>query len=317
MVLLVTTTQALFALDTDRRELTELDRGRGVYYGLAHADDRVWVAGRRWAYGAYPPERAQQRGVIIEYDGAMNERRELEPPFPLRDLHQIHHGHGKLWVCSTFDDMIAVYDPETDAWDRWHPAGVPEPMETPHGPSTDLHHFNSFWHDDASVYALANKKGSGTIHRFDASTLAPIGTTELGAGAHNVWGESGDLFTLSSKDGRLLSTGGTDIAIGGFVRGVVCPPRATALNRYVGVSSRAPRAERATSDAAILEFDADWRPTGVTFPIPGEGMVHDLRAPGTPDLAHPGVVGSSINAAALRPGEPRQPVPETGPEARV
>src|SRR5690606_37473057 len=108
MVLLVSTTQALYALDPDTRDLFEIDRGRGVYYGIAYTDDRVFVAARKWPYGAYPFETAQQRGVIIEFDAALREVRELAPPFPLRDLHQIHHAHGRLWACCCYDDLIAT-----------------------------------------------------------------------------------------------------------------------------------------------------------------------------------------------------------------
>lgn len=309
MLLLVTTTQAFFALDPDRRELFEIDRGRGVYYGIALAPGRVYVAARRCPYGVKLPERAAQRGVIIEYDAQLNELRQLEPPFPLRDLHQIHYGLGRLWACCSHDDMLATWDGQT--WGRWHPAGVPEPVETPHGLSTDLHHFNSVCSDGRTLDVLANKQGSGTAHRFRAADLAPTGRVELGRGAHNVWSEGGHLHTLSSKDGRLVSTGGLDVPFGGFVRGVVCPPRETGLDRFVGVSSRAPREERGTSDSVLVRCDADWRAVE-RLPIVGEGMIHDLRAPGVPDLGHPEHAGEPLGRGGLAARFPARPLP--GPE---
>jgi len=296
MLLVVSTTQALFALDPVRRELFEIDRGRGVYYGIAYSPTRVYVAARRSPYGVDHAARAAQRAVIIEFDTDLNELGVLEPPFPLRDVHQIHFGLGRLWVCCTHDDMLATWDGET--WDRWHPAGLPDPMDTPEGPTTDLHHFNSVRSDGRTIDVLANKAATGTIHRFRAHDLAPLDRIDLGQGAHNVWREGDDLYTLSSKDGRLLSTAGVDLPFGGFVRGVVCPPRETGLDRFVGVSCRAPREIRPTSDATLVRCDPDWNVLD-EFPIHREGMIHDVRAPGTPDLGHPEVLGEPVRRDAL------------------
>lgn len=306
MVLLVSTTQALFALDPDRRELFEIDRGRGVYYGIAYTADRLYVAARKSPYGVALPDRAAQRGVILEFDLHLRELRELEPPFPLRDLHQIHYGLGRLWVCSTHDDAVVTWDGR--AWDRWFPAGVPTPRDTPEGPSPDLHHFNSICSDGRTIEVLANQGGTGTIHRFRAHDRAPLETIDLGRGAHNVWREGDDLFTLSSRDGLLLSTAGLEVPFGGFVRAVVCPPRDTGLDRFVGVSSRNTRAARGSGDSVLLRCDADWNVLD-ELPILGEGMIHDCRVPGTPDLGHPEHLGTPIDPRSFAGRIVPTPVP--------
>jgi|SRR3990167_5553446 len=46
MRLLLTTSQSFLLLDTDNGESYPLDRGHGLYYGIARNNDRIYVAAR-------------------------------------------------------------------------------------------------------------------------------------------------------------------------------------------------------------------------------------------------------------------------------
>ncbi len=105
--MLVTTTQALWYIDLPSRTAWQIERGNGVYYGIACSRDSIFVAARRAEYGS---DRKVQKGVIQCYNNELELVRTLEPPFPLRDLHQIDWFDNKLWVCATYDDLVAVWD---------------------------------------------------------------------------------------------------------------------------------------------------------------------------------------------------------------
>ena len=57
-------------LDTDSGKRIPLDRGRGLYYGIAQNDDRLYVAARlRLVSSTIDP--AQERGEILIFDTAL------------------------------------------------------------------------------------------------------------------------------------------------------------------------------------------------------------------------------------------------------
>jgi len=280
----VTCTRALLAIDTEARLAWRIDDANGVYYGICMLGERIYVGARRSPYGVDVNGRAAQRGVVLVYDQDLRLVETLEPPFPLRDVHQLHACDGKVMVACTHDDMVAEYSPAEKAWSRWFPFGeADEPNRL---------HLNSICHDESRLLLAGNKGATGTLYRFERGTREPLGTVELGKGSHNVWAEGDELFTCGSAEGVVRSTGGLAFDVSHYVRGV-CSLNDT---RVLGLSSnREDRTQRPYSDSELLILDRDWNITG-RFLIPGLGMIHDVRAPGHEDLCHPGKAGPLLRA---------------------
>lgn len=269
--MLLTTTQGFWYVDAANQKAHLIDHGNGVYYGIAYSSDTVFVAARRAEYGS---DRAVQNGVVLCYDRRLNLVDTLKPSFPLRDLHQIAWFDDRLWVCCTYDDMVAVWDGKS--WEKWFPLGHPATSD-----ERNRFHLNSVFATGNQVVLVGNKAKSGTLYQFQRDSLAEFDRTALGAGSHNVWAEGDSLFTLSSATGEICSTSGLRHYVGNYVRGAVITPRA----RLIGISETNPRHLRSQSNCSIFKFDDHWRIDGISS-LMNQGMVHDLRAPQFNDLAH-------------------------------
>jgi len=292
MPFLVTTTQAFWVFDDISRQAYRIDEGNGVYYGLTHDEDgRIFVGARRCPYGVDRAGRAAQSGTILVFDPDLSRSGELRPPFPLRDLHQIYAFDGKLWVCATHDNMIAVYDLQGESWEPWYPFGEATDPE-----DTDRHHINSVWADGDEIFLVGHSGTAGCVHVFDRSSLAHRRTENFGTYAHNVWREGGALNVLSSLEGYIAAEDGRrrPVSPGNFVRGAVVTDR----HLYIGVSQNVNRAERGKGSCEVVKLD----PAGNTlniFGLSGYGMVHDLRCPGVRDAAHPAADGPALDPMCL------------------
>lgn len=291
MSLVVTATQAVWVFDPDTRIGYRVDEGNGVYYGVTHDEEgHIFVAARRCPYGVDVAGRAAQTGVILVFDRDFTKLDELVPPFPLRDLHQIYRFDGKLWVCCSFDNMIAVYDGRN--WERWYPYGPsPAHLENP-----DIHHINSIWSEGGDILMTGHRGWNGSLHVFDKTTLTLRRSEPFGVYSHNIWRERGVLQTLSSLNGVICGHDGRErvVSAGNFVRGAAVTD--TAL--HIGVSEKVSRAERGFGCCEVVTLS----PEGSTVAVYGltrYGMVHDIRSPGVFDAAHPSAVGLPVDTARL------------------
>jgi hypothetical protein len=260
--LLVTTSQSLLLLDTESGEAIPLDRGKGLYYGMARHDDRIYVAARMRQVASDVAQQ-HERGEILIFDRELQACGTLCAPFPLRDLHEIAWHNGTLWATCSFDNMIAIFDGER--WEQWFPLGVPAD-----GPS-DVNHFNSLMFDHDRVWVLAHNRGGSELLAFSLTGRVLQQRVALGQCSHNIWREEGMLFTCSSADGKLLGENGFVLDTGGFPRGVAFEE----CRRYVGISELAERKDRDLSMGKIMVFDGDWAFLK-QISLPGEGLVLDL-----------------------------------------
>ena len=290
MRLLLTTSHSLLLLDTESGVPTPVDRGRGLYYGIARHQDKFYVAARQRLVSS-SVEQEQERGEILIFDQALQPCGALRAPFPLRDMHEIAWHEGTLWVSNSYDDMIALFD--GSHWSQWFPLGSNsnEPR--------DIHHFNSFLFEGDRLWLLAHNRGASELLAFSTQTRQLQERIALGNCAHNIWRESGQLHTCSSAEGRILGEHGFLLETGGFPRGVACDE----TTRCVGISELAERQERDMSNGKLLVYDRQWG-LQKTIELAGEGLILDMHPlPDPLPLVGEGAVGSPRPLVGEGPGE--------------
>jgi len=269
MKLLVTTSQSLLLVDTDSgasKAYTALDRGRGLYYGIAESGGKLFVASRQRAVSS-GAERETERGQILVFDKKLRPLGLLTAPFPLRDLHEIAWHDGKLYASCSHDNMVAIYDGES--WEQWFPLGGS--LEDGKGPG-DINHFNSFFFEEGRIWVLAHNRGPSELLAFSLDSRELIERIDLGNSAHNIWRERDHLFTCSSIDGKIVGKDGFVLETGGFPRGVAFAPGL----RCVGVSAMAERKARDFTTGKLALYDEAWRPLK-DIVLHDEGLVLDVR----------------------------------------
>ena len=263
MKLLVTTSQSLLLVDTDSEERITLDRGRGLYYGIAHADGKLYVAARmRGVSSDVDPD--EERGAILLFDRKLASCGVLRAPFPLRDLHEIAWHQGKLYASCSHDNMIAIHDGKD--WEQWFPLGG-----SMDGPG-DVNHFNSFFFEGERVWILAHNRGDSELLAFSLATRELLERLPLGVMAHNIWRDGKELLTCSSLVGKIIGTEGFLLEIGDFPRGVAFAENV----RCVGISAMAERKERDFTTGRLAIFDGNWQ-MKKEIVLQDEGLILDLR----------------------------------------
>lgn len=260
MNLLITTSQSFLLLDSSSGQAHVLDRGHGLYYGIAHHGEHIFVAARNRLVSS-TSDPADERGEVLMFDRSLALCQRLQAPFPLRDLHEIAWHDGKLWLTSSYDNMIAIWDGKL--WERWYPLGVQE--------AGDVHHFNSFLFDQGLVWILAHNRGPSELLGFSLATRELVRTIPMGNCAHNIWRENGELYSCSSAESRLLGADGFVLDTGGFPRGVAFD----ASTRCVGISALTERKLRDFTSGKVMVFERDWSPRH-EIDMAGEGLILDL-----------------------------------------
>jgi len=266
MNLLVTTSHSVLRVDGGSGAFEPVHRGLGLYFGIATDGERYYVAARgRMVSSVVPPE--EESGRILVFDRALRLTGEITAPFALRDLHEILWDRGRLWITCSFDNMIAVHDTATGAWERWLPLGVPAE------PPLDVNHLNSLALRDGRLFMVAHNFGASELLEFDPASRELLARSPLGMCSHNIrWSPAGVPYTCSSAEGALLATDGWRVEVGGFPRGMAQHETET----YVGISEVAERKDRDLSTGGILVLDAQWRPRR-TLHLEGEGLVLELH----------------------------------------
>ena len=262
MHLLLTTSHSFLLIDTDSGLVHPLDRGHGLYYGIARRADRIYVAARNRMVSSSVAQ-ADERGEILIFDRGLQPCGALQAPFPLRDMHEIAWHDGKLWVTTSFDNAVAIYDGAR--WEQWYPLGPGED-----GPK-DVNHFNSFMFDEDTVWVMAHNHGASELLGFALTTRELVQRIALGQCAHNIWRENGGMLICSSLEGKLVGTNGFALETGGFPRGVAFD----GTTRCVGISERAERSARDLTTGTLMVYNHDWT-LQKEISLPGEGLILDM-----------------------------------------
>lgn len=248
---LVTTTKSLLYVREDN-VITPVDRGKGLYYGLAKHFGKYYIACRNSdpsnSNNFIPPE--QESGDILVLDNKLRSEAILEPEnFKLQDLHGIAFWNGKLLCTSSYGDFIGIYDGEK--WDKWQP--IPPRKNCNY---RDSHHLNTIYGADDFLYILAHNWDNGSfILEFDGIGQPPRQIySNMGIQCHDLWSYKGDIYTLSSKEGYVRSTGGFVKDLGGWVRGFAHVDD----HFWIGVSPTANKNLRNFGNSYLCKYDEDW-----------------------------------------------------------
>jgi hypothetical protein len=271
--LFISTTLALWWLDTLTGIATQIDGGKGVYYGITFSADRLYVACRQAEFGS---DRDTQDNSILVFDCGLHLIEVIKCPFRIRDVHQIVYHADLLHIVSSYDDAIVQYDILHRQWRTWYPFGAHEDEE-----ERDQHHINSVWFRGSNPILLGLRP-NGWVAEFDKHRHQ-IYRKEFGSGSHNVWEQGGQLWTCSSNEGAIVSEEGKriDIHPNAFVRGFATLDGLI----YAGISQMRVRARRHDSDCSIAQITSD----GVIkryFSIRGYGLIHEIRTVGQADASH-------------------------------
>lgn len=248
---LVATTKSILYVREDN-VITPVDRGKGLYYGLAKHFGKYYIAARNSdpsnTNNFIPPD--QEEGDIIVLDNKLRAEAIVQPEnFKLQDLHGIGFWKDKLLCTSSYGDYIAVYDGEI--WDRWQP--IPPRKNCSY---RDSHHLNTVYATNDRLYILAHNWDNGSFILEFEDIGKPVKQiyNNMGIQCHDLWKYNDEIFTLSSKEGCVRSTGGFVKQLGGWVRGFAHVDN----HFWVGVSPTAKRHDRAFGDGTIRKYDEDW-----------------------------------------------------------
>lgn len=261
---LLTTTHHLLAFD-DQDRFFRVHSGKGLYYGIAQDGPHIYISCRNQTQGPVDTTaRAEERGSILILDSAsLLPIADLRPnDFPLRDVHGIAHFDGKLWVTSSFDNLVAVFDTTARCWTKWYPATDLSARDR------DVNHFNTIVSEGQSVCVLAHNNGPSHLLYYDRTSLDLTAVRELGRQAHDIFPADGGVATCSSADGMLVASTGWRLRTGAFPRGVACRDDTI----LVGLSQIAQRPLRHATSGFIRRFTPQWH-HAADYVLPSVGMV--------------------------------------------
>ena len=262
---LVSTSQHVLLLDTDQKTAYRVHSGKGLYYGLCIHNGRIVAACRNRQPSPDDSGRVEERGSLLFLDEWLNVEQEVQPSFPLRDVHGIASVDEMIWVTCAFDNLVAIFNLATQTWTKWYPASDPSAR------NQDVHHFNTIAKVGNRLALVAHNWGHSHILFYRYPSLELSQACPLGVQAHNVFAVSGALATCSSAEGLLVSESGWRHRTGGFPRGLA----ATDELRLVGVSQNTSRDSRSVANGVIRIFDNRWRYQS-DYLLRGVGMILDI-----------------------------------------
>jgi hypothetical protein len=190
---------------------------------------------------------------------------EIQPPFPMRDVHGIACFDDRLWVTCSFDNLVAIYDLKTGQWSRWFPA--PSPADR----GRDVHHFNTVCKIGSEICLIAHHFGPSELLFYDCSTLQLNSAISIGVESHNVFMFDDAVATCSSLDGWLVNVNGKRLRTGNFPRGIAI----TSSGNLLGLSVISERNARSSQSGILRWYTSDWR-FRADCVLPRVGMVLDI-----------------------------------------
>src|ERR1700683_2175770 len=199
MAFLVSTRRHILLADIHRGKLYRVHSGSGLYYGLTLLRGRLAAGCRNRLPSEGDAERAQERGSLLFFDERLRVINELQPPFPMRDLHGIASIDDTLFVTCAFDNLIAILDTKTGVWDKWYPSIDLTARER------DVNHFNTVRAVGKQIAVVGHNWGPSDILFYHYPSLDLESVHQLGKEAHNILFVSGSLTTCSSAEGLILS----------------------------------------------------------------------------------------------------------------
>lgn len=260
--ILITTTRSILLFDIKTKNKKVIHRGFGPYYGVCVKDNFVYVSARK--KNQYLESIDIEKNVILKFDMNLKFMQEIVPPCPIRDVHGIASDESSIYITSTYDNCIMVYN--NGQWESWNP------LE-----NNKYRHYNSLFIDNDKIYILAHNRGESELFCFDKLSKSLISATKLGNHAHTIWKENNSMYVCDSMNGRIVSNSGFNLITGGFPRGYVKLENI----RLVGLSSIVQREERhvfnekSVTPSYIQYYDKDWQKLD-EYELASEGQIYEL-----------------------------------------
>ncbi len=272
--LLVATSRYLLKVNVESEEISVVDRGHGLYYGITWDASWIYVAAR-W-YPPLVPTAHIERPRLLVFDRDLKFVERQRFPFKAGGLHQILFHQQRLYCSCSRQDAILVRDLEKK-WSVWHPSTEP----AHHG--RDTHHFNSIWFDDDRMFLAGHNNGPSDLWEFTADDRQLIAKHRVGHYIHNIWKEGNQLTVCNSFAGTVESVDGRVLcSLKGFPRGVMIGHD---IN-VIGVSDIANRRQRSKMTGRLHIYSKEWELQKV-INLGQCGQVNELRNLNGHDASHP------------------------------
>jgi len=165
---------------TEEMEVFQAPRGQGPYGIAATPDGEIYFSSLAGSY-------------LGEVDRATGEVRVIDPPTSRAGLRRVwSDSDGRLWVSEWFAGQVAVYDPETDAWQEW-----PLPGDGAQAYSVFVDETDAVWLTDFTANAIL---------RFDPVTAAftSFPAESQPAEVRQMHGRPGEVWGAESAADRLI-----------------------------------------------------------------------------------------------------------------
>jgi len=166
--------------ETGAMEVFQAPRGTGPYGITATPDGEIYFSSLAGSY----------LGAV---DRATGDVRVIDPPTSGAGLRRVwSDSDGRLWVSEWFAGQVAVYDPETDAWQEW-----PLPGDAPQAYSVFVDDIDAVWLTDFTANAIV---------RFDPVTEAftSFPAESQPAEVRQMLGRPGEAWGAESAADRLV-----------------------------------------------------------------------------------------------------------------
>jgi hypothetical protein len=262
-MILITTTKSLISIDIETEKQKIIHREMGVYYGITSDENFVYVSARRAEL--FPNHNFEtERGCILVFDKNMEYVKTLESPFPLIDMHGILYNDNILYITSSFNNLIAMYDTTTEQWNQWYPLGVHD---------RDVYHFNSLYIENNDIYMIAHNFGESELYKFDKIDKSLKSKIKFGVNSHTIWKENESIFCCDSLNNSIISNNRFKLEVEPkkYTRGYL----KTKKNRLVGLSELSAKENRSFVSCYINVYDNDWNKEK-TLVLENEGQIYEI-----------------------------------------
>lgn len=222
MNLVIATLSHLIVYNIEENKWNFLHSEEGPYFGIAEYQNKIIIGKRNGT------DQINSYASFLIYNKNLNIIDEIKPKFPIRDLHGILVLNDSLWVTSTFDNIVGIYNFKTTEWKCWLPNTKKNEFKEidellihqilNNNIRGDKHYNTIVYHNDC-INLLAHNFGNSDIYSFKLKNLEFLKKISLGQKSHNIWYINDEVFTLSSGTGEIISSNNFHLNVGGFPRG--------------------------------------------------------------------------------------------------
>ncbi|PPR50145.1 MAG: hypothetical protein CFH15_00656 [Alphaproteobacteria bacterium MarineAlpha5_Bin5] len=262
MDLIISTLSYLIVYNLNNNKWYTVHKNDGPYYGIAQYKKNI-IVGKRNGNNLI-----NSYATFLVYDYKFNLIEELNPTLPIRDLHGIMVLNDNLWVTSTFDNIIGIYNFISKKWQCWKPSKKKNDIKEINAKlisnilknkTKGDKHYNTIGFNNGYLNLVAHNWGKSEIFFYKLNNLEFFKKIYLGQKSHNIWYNNNEIFTLSSDTGEIISSENFKLTITEYPRGF-----AKGNDRiYVGVSTKnslpGKKRDRYNSSFYVVSYNHDFK----------------------------------------------------------